>query len=253
MKYSLRKLGASTGPGGRAYRARSGMLFASSSADIGIERLNRLKGRFANTQGQIAEVNRRLASTLVDLMIEELGASIVRPGVSTGRLARALEDPRNRRADQFGLGVGNPEFLDASAAKYWRAIELGTRKFVGKKIRGVWGDSLTGAYGGRGKYGPYPLAAGPFTAFGQGAGGRLRPMGRAQAYKALRESGAVSRGGGRMPAVSGIITQPIEPHLYMRNAWDRLDIKARSREVVAEVFRDAGLPIPKPSKGRRRR
>ena len=252
MRYSLRKIGASTGPGGRAYRARSGMLYASASADVGIERLNRIKGKFANTQGQIAEVNRRLAKVLVDLMIEELAQSIVRPGVSTGRLARALEDPRNRRADQFGLGVGDPEFLDASQAKYWRAIELGTRKFVGKKIRGVWGDSLTGTYGGRGKYGPYPLADSPFTAFGAGSGGRLRPMGRGAAYKALRASGGTGTRA-QLGAVEGFIQRPIEPHLYMRNAWDRLDVKARSREVVAEVFREAGLPVPKPSKGRRRR
>lgn len=218
---------------------RKGLLFDERNKFIG-----------NGLQTDLATANRRLADELAVLTADTMQENLRRPGVSSKRLYAALIDPKNRYSDQFGFGVGNPEWLDRSQAKYWRQIDQGFRGHLGREITGVWGSTLTGAYrtplsGGT----PYPVAGPGFSGFGQGSGGRLLPMGRKYALRLLRgQQGAGSRmGRNRFSAgTRGIISKPIEPEQYFKKAWEDFNIKGRYtatvREIISASFGGQGIP-----------
>lgn len=245
----------SKGPDARRTRARNaGQSFAYVYADGALvqQALRNALGQFSTDQSSAEQVFHELGIELQRLMVKKLNETIVRPGVSTGRLARALMDPRNRTftrpgQGRFAMAVGNEEFLDNSEAKYWRAVEQGTSHFVGRLIRGVWGDKISGEMPG-GAYGPYPRAVEPFSRFGASTGGRLRPMGAKYAYAALRGAGysATDARNGR----AGIIQRPIMPHRYMDLAWREFDPRRRGEQIMRRMF---GESFVQPARGSRRK
>lgn len=249
IKGIARSLGGSTGPSGRKGRARTGSLFYIALDDTkGKKHLRNLQGKFIALEASLDGLHARLASDLVARMVSNLQESLLRPGVSTSRLADALEHRDNRVSDRFGFGAGNIPFLDRSQAKYWRAIELGSTAHLGHKLTGVWGATLTGSDTGGGKYGPYPLAGPEYSPFSGRRSDRLIPMSRKRAYNLLRASGYARRGRGSANSTKGIISVPIRAHLYMRKAyqWSRTSYAAE----VQKAFANAGLPVPKKGKAR---
>lgn len=244
-----RKLGASSGPSGRRGRARTGTLFYIAVDDTKAKkRLRDLQGKFVALNGHLAGLNARQAEMLVERMVTNLQESLLRPGVSTKRLETALKDQENRVSDRFGFGAGKISFLDRSQAKYWRAIELGSTAHLGRTITGVWGESMSGRTARGGAYGPYPLAGPAYTPFGANSSGRLIPMTRKQAYGVLRKAGYARRGAGSANSTRGVIHEPIRAHLYMRKAyqWSRTNYA----RAVQDEFVKAGLPKPKPGRGK---
>jgi len=219
MEYDEGPIGGSSGPKG--IRMFGGMIYVTASAETGIDRAQRdVNGRFLPAvQRHVAETNRRLARELADDMADRLQASLVRDEASTGRLKRAILDPRNRSADQFGFGVGDVDFLDNSEAKYWRAIEQGTTHFVGRKLTGVWGDM------GGSEFSPF----GPRTAHE-----RLYPMGPVAARMLLRSAGYDRS----ELNVRGVIEEPIHAHRYMQGAWENFDMHVRAAQLFREILRE---------------
>lgn len=222
--YVSSAVGAAVGSQGTARRAHAGLIFFSMDTEAFVGAIRDKMGRFTKAQSQMAEVNRRLALELAEAVVEQLETSYERPGASTGRLAQAMMDSRNRRADQFGFGVGVISFLDESQAKYWRAIEQGTTHFLGKQLTGYWLDG--------GEVAPFGV---PNPA------GRFVPGSRKSAYEILRAAGHTSREASR---TKGIIKVPIEPHRYLSEAWGEFNVRERTVAAVQEVFRELGLPVP---------
>lgn len=228
---------------GRGFRRQFGVLYAASGLnEEGFARDAR--GRFITFQSVLRDRNERMAEELQLLMAFKLEESRVpsRRGVASGRLEAALLDPRNRTATTFGFGVGKISWLDKSEAKYWRSIEVGTSQFVGNQLPvGLWGASLTGEYGGSSRFGPYPLAGGPFSPTGGRRSDRMRPMGKSFAYRHLIESGMRRRDAFLASRRRGIITQPIEAHHYMRDAWRDFHVPAQAIASMEAALAAAGL------------
>lgn len=244
MEYDGDLTGASRGAGGARFRVEHGLLYAFVKVLPGDALSRDLQGRFTSFQHILYERNQKLAQELQDLALEKLDQSIIRPLVSTHRLHNALADPRNRIVTQWGFGVGVIDWLDRSKAKYWRAIEVGTSQFVGNPLpKGwLWGASLTGNYGGSSSYGPYPLAAGPFTVTGKGEGGRVRPMGPSYAYRILLDQGVERRKAYFMTrrGQDREIHTPIEAHHFLHDAWEEFDPVGRATAAIIAALKDAG-------------
>lgn len=219
------------GKGSGKFAGQFGLIAVSTDFFKGSAVMRNALGQFVpNVQRDVALIGDDLALELAYSIAAAAKASMLRPRVSTGRLQAALLSPKNRVGTQFGYGVGRPEFLDKSEAKYWRQIDQGYGGHVGREIRGVFGGSLTGAFGGQSRYGPYPIAGEPFTAMGAGTGGRLLPLGKRSAYAKL----AADRKAGkrrRNVAVKATIEQPISPQEYFRRGWE--DFNAASRTTAA--------------------
>lgn len=236
--------GSGGGDKGRAFRATHGVLFASAGIKAGL--LGRdAGGRYTTFQNELYAVNQRLAEELQALMLERLESSRVpsRRGVASGRLAAALGDRRNRQVTNAGFGVGSIAWLDKSEAKYWRSIEVGTSQFVGNEIpMGLWGDTLSGSYGGSSRFGPYPLATGSWSVSGTRRSDRLRPMGKSFAYRHLIEGGMARREAFlALRTQKAIITQPIEAHRYMAGAWSDFHAGSRTTAAVRRALRISGI------------
>ena len=198
-------------------------------------------------QSDLAAANKILALELAQATANASRSRLKRPGVSTGRLYAALLAEGNRHSDQFGFGVGNPQFLDRSAAKYWRQIDQGFTGHLGRIITGVWGATLTGEYGGRSRYGPYPLAGPSFSGFGAGNQDRLRPMGRKYAYRLLRkQAGTRNKTALKGLGTQGVISKAISPERYFAAGWEEFNARRRVNEVVRQIVTDAfgGMGIP---------
>lgn len=239
--------GSSGGDRGRAFRRTHGVLYASAGLKAGGLGRDAL-GRFTTFQNELHRINLGLAIQLQDLMVERLRDSLLRPKVSSKRLERAIADRRNRFANNSGFGVGRISWLDKSEAKYWRAIEVGTTQFVGNPIpRGLWGGTLTGAYGGASRYGPYPIAGAPFSVTGGARGGRLRPMGPTYAYRALVASGVARRQAFQMSRARDevLIKTPILAHNYMHGAWRDFRPRARTTAAVKQALKASGVSGPR--------
>lgn len=236
--------GSSGGDKGRTFRRTHGTLFASAGMKAG--GLGRdAGGRYSTFQNELNHINLKLAIELQQMMADRLEDSRVasRRGVASGRLEAALLDRRNREVTNNGFGVGKISWLDSSQAKYWRSIEVGTSQFVGNLIPvGLWGATLTGGYGGTSRYGPYPIAGGPFSSSGGGRrNGRVRPMGRTYAYRLLAESGMRKRDAFLMTrAKQSVIQRPILAHRYMAGAWSDFRPAARVTAAVTHALRISG-------------
>lgn len=208
-------------------------------------------------QTDLAAANRRFALELSELTVKTMHAGLYRPRVSSGRLAAALADPQNRYSDAFGFGVGNPEWLDRSQAKYWRQIDQGFKGHRGRQIFGVFGDTLIG--GGpnsRGVAGPeFRQIQHGFVSVVGGTGGRLLPTNRNGALRILRAQAGGRRGTGLgsrgarnnfSVATKGIIKNPIRPEQYFLRAWEEFNIKQRYmatvREIITASFGGFGIP-----------
>lgn len=240
----------------RAFRRDGGFMFVVGQLRIQEFLIRGANGRFLpEVQHRFANANRVLAEQLQEEIAERLEDVRVqsRRGVSSGRLREAILSPKNVVAApggmQFGFGVMNTEWLDQSQAKYWRSIEVGTHHFVGKEIRGVWGGSLTGEYGGQSPFGPYPIAGPPFTMFGANKAGRLYPGGaskgtdarreaRRSAYARMRAGGATAKGArdARNGGTKGIIQRPIQPERYAIGAWEEFGMKAKIEKAFTDAF-----------------
>lgn len=123
--------------------------------------------------------NIRLAEALRGQVVRRMENHInfgKRAGVSTHRLVRVTADARNSYADQWNVGVGRPDYLNRSIAKYWRTFEEGSaavwsHPFAGTQLRGMFGGSIIGyAHTRTPGPQPQPLAGGPWNA----PGGKLR-------------------------------------------------------------------------------
>lgn len=229
------------GKGAGKFAAKHGLIGVVAEFDVR-GALRNPDGTYTAFQGNVLEANRRLVVELADSVAAAAKQSMLRPNVSTGRLQHALLSEKNREVTKEGYGVGRPEFLDESEAKYWRQIDQGYSGHVGREIRGVFGGSLTGVFGGQSPYGPYPIAGEPFTGIGQGTGGRLLPAGRKTAYALLGKQ----RRGGKGLGIKSVIGEPIAPQRYFERGWEEFDAKRRTTEVVKEelskAFGNKGVP-----------
>lgn len=108
------------------------------------------RGRFValdSTEGQseLYRRNKLIAETVQGNVARRISNRVMfgkRAKASTGLLVRATVDPRNTRVDPFNVGVGNPEWLDRSMARYWRTFEYGSaavwkRPFIGTRLRPI--------------------------------------------------------------------------------------------------------------------
>lgn len=238
--------GRATGKKAATFVGRHGLIVVSTEINIASHLLRDQRGWYVSTQGQVAEEGQRLALELATHVREAFLSSRKRPKVSTGRLVAAIMHRKNRVGRKEGYGVGNPEFLDRSEARYWRQIDQGFTGHVGRLITGVWGETLTGDWRAA-RTGPYPVAGAPITGFGANAQGRLIPMGRKQAYKVLRRQ-VGSRNKETLKAArlytAGIIENPIAAQEYFRRGWETFDARERTTAAVAQVLRD-NLPPPR--------
>lgn len=108
--------------------------------------------RAGGPQDQI-RINTQYADVIQAAVVERMQRRISggkRASASTGRLVNVTASSRNRRVERFYVGVGLPDYLDKSEAKYWRTFEEGSkglwkRPFIGTKLFGM-------------KKAPYPVA-----------------------------------------------------------------------------------------------
>lgn len=230
------------GKGAGKFAAGKGLIAVSTDFYKGSSLIrDPVTGFFISAQAEVAAAGRSLALELAESVADAAKASLLRPGVSTGRLQKALLHPKNRVGVKEGYGIGRPEFLDKSEAKYWRQIDQGYSGHVGREIRGVFGGTLTGAFGGQSRYGPYPLAGGPFTAIGAGSGGRLLPLGKKSAYAKLAK--ARKSGKRRLNAkVASTIEQPISAQQYFLRGWEDFNAASRTTAAVKAVLQKALPP-----------
>lgn len=137
-------------------------------------------GRFTSEGVRaLRERNERFATSMQADVVRRMRNHIAfggRAGVSTGRLLRVTADKRNVFSDQWSIGVGRPDWLDNSVARYWRTFEEGSaavwkHPFVGTQLRGMFGGTIIGyAHTRTPGPQPQPLAGGPWGA----RGGKLR-------------------------------------------------------------------------------
>ena len=153
--------------------------------------------------------NERLAATFSAQVAANARRSLQRPRASSGRLIRAIEDPRNRVATSTKWGYGVEAWLDQSPARYyWRQIEEGSSVHVGRVLHGAWSAQR---------------GSGPFYPFD-----RRRNQ---DVFTPMREDGSGF----------GVITKPIEPHLFMKRTWDSFDPREKSRQALYETLVEAGI------------
>ena len=167
----------------RVAQARYGTVFAIA---WDIDPSRDAQGRFTTYQKELIGLNRALQNELKDQVADYIAGNVKRPAVSTGRLEAATRDPKNVVDDytnttRWAVLVGVPAWLDNSPAKYWRTIEEGSQATFSRggmtgmpMYPGQWGGSISGFYSNR--WGRVPRAGAPFTRYGKGSGGKLRPF-----------------------------------------------------------------------------
>jgi len=200
--------------------------------------------RFLSTQRQAAQVNRRVARGVQDGAAVYTYDKLLRPSVSTGRLMRAYRDPGHYMpapgGSQFGFQLFNVDKLDRSEAKYWRAIEYGTREVFGGRwtgpmvdaegipLFGRWGGSISGSYTNR--WGKVPRAGSPWGA----SRGKLLV-----APKSVREAMVRSKTGRRPAAPKR--TKHIAPRGGIEWAWRNFGNVHLVRELEKLLIEESGL------------
>jgi hypothetical protein len=108
----------------------------------------KVKGTVVNRKtGQAINMPERLAGAIAERMqaaaADHLHKNIKRRAASTGRLEAAIRSPKNREVRNGKLRVMLPEWLntevvDEEGRPYWRAIDQGSSKAVGRRIAGVF-------------------------------------------------------------------------------------------------------------------
>jgi hypothetical protein len=171
---------------------------------------------------------------------------LARQKASTGRLSRAVADPKNvrmifRGGKPVGFAVGLTGYLnsDASHVKYyWRAIEEGSARMVGRTMGGplglgTWGGGIpVPGQGGRTSYPPPVMAGGPYNVDIQG--GKFLPLGWYDA------AGATPKEAGVKPFV---IQRAIEAHRYYERAWEDSKTPAAMEKAFMNWAKANGLPL----------
>lgn len=229
------------GKGSGSFAAKFGLITVSTDFFKGSAIIkDPITGYFVSAQKDVAAISRKLAEELAEDIAAASKASLLRPRVSSGRLQAAILNPKNRVATQFGYGVGRPEFLDRSEAKYWRQIDQGYSGHVGREIRGIFGNRK-GPFTGVGRYGPYMIPTGQFTAIGAGAPiGKLYPLGRKSAYQKLRNAKFSGKLRNR-PRVESTIEEPIVAQQYFLRGWEEFGARERTTAAVKAALQK-GLP-----------
>ena len=207
--------------------------------------------RSAASWESITRVMRRyylvMATELQQMVVEEYEKSVLRPNVATGRLAKATLDPRNvdleaggdAAPDGFSIGVSS--FLNRSQAKYWRQIESGTSRHVGRKIAGVWGSKLTGRWAPA-PSGRYAITGAPFAVRGAGTGQKFQPF--------RTWSGSESDLIGNPRRRFAEIRKPIRGQDAYTRAFRRFMKSQRALDIFrAVVAQELGLPVRKVPRG----
>lgn len=171
---------------------------------------------------------------------------------------RAVGAPGNFAGQgHLGFAVGDPEFLaseESQVAAYWRGLEYGSEKFVGRKITGLWGN-LGGPRGGL-------INGAPLDFFFAGNGEQklvpfVRPqeeieIGAQRALGYMLGTGRLSRAkyqsyldalhqGELASHVIGVIEKPIVAQDAYREAFIAFDPGQREKEAVIQVLRDTGF------------
>jgi len=186
------------------------------------------RGRFTRFQNSMERVHRDLAADLAEEIAStiELTRLESRREAATGRLQAAILDPKNRRADKFGFGVGVPSFLN-QAAPYWAIQNDGTSRFVGRTVRFIRNKK-------RGYGFPDPHMAGIREIKAQVRGGSRN--GRVQ-----NEYGQF-RGRAKQ---EGVIKRPIRAQHFFEKGLARFEASDRYRLRIEFALREAGITQPK--------
>jgi hypothetical protein len=103
------------------------------------------KGRFTSMQTLVKQANEEMALEVANYMVKSLEESVKDRGRTqrgTELLARAILNEENRDASIDGFVVGT-DYMDRSPAKmYWRGVEEGSSKHVGRLIYGWFADEV---------------------------------------------------------------------------------------------------------------
>jgi hypothetical protein len=171
---------------------------------------------------------------------ENVRTNLQRRETSTGRLARAVESPKNvklitRGGKPVGFAVGIISYLNSDASKvkyYWRAIEEGSSRMVGRRFLGTWGGGIPQRGGGRTSYPPPMMAGAPYGV--SVANGKLLPLGW---------YGAAGTTTGEAGVKPFVIHKGIEAHKYYELAWEETNTPAAMRTAMMNWARVNGLPL----------
>lgn len=152
------------------------------------------------------------------------------------------------QSGRLGFAVGDPGFLDSEQSRvraYWRGLEEGSTKFVGRTITGLWSNQG----GPRGR-----LIGGYLSPFREGVGQKFVPfsrpnsleeigswylLGQRRALRYLHQMGADDPL--RKNMVSGRIQKPIVAQAAYREAVGRFNPLEREKEAVKQVFGNMGF------------
>lgn len=229
---------AGTGQNQFSPRAKSGTLSVSfDSARMGA-RARRVAGMAARADRPIRAAHVRLAEELQEYISYELEQSVRRHGRAqrkksqTDRLSTAIRSPRNRRVNVDGYTVG---YLDTIAAvrPYWRGLEVGSTRHVGRFLRGSFqnaaGNLVTPRQGGKDPR---------FLQFRAKTFDTLR-----QAIAAQQASGGSVRGIGRRVGASSdqrakgiLIKNPIVGYHYIERGTRFFISDGYTKEAAGEMY-----------------
>jgi hypothetical protein len=179
----------------------------------------------------IIDAHKEMAESAAKAVIKALKESIARTERvqrGTDYLIKALEDPEGYVATRDGFVIGG-DFLEHSAAKaYFRNLEVGTRIFVGRELRGGFlsgeGGSFSGPDSSRIGLDPRLPQTGSFFALTKEA--KATSAGRAADLASGKRKGFPQQFGEsatRLPLAGGprgfriVIRNPIQPHEYFLN------------------------------------
>lgn len=109
-----------------------------------VNKLARTRGRFDSGQREMRRAMEAMAAEVAEFQAEELVAAIRQHGRVQGdraheHLAQVWTQPGNRLADADGFVVGIDAFLAGKPAHfYFRGLEYGSTRFVGRQFRGFF-------------------------------------------------------------------------------------------------------------------
>jgi hypothetical protein len=177
---------------------------------------------------------------------ENARTHLQRERASTGRLSRAVASPKNVKlyssgGKPVGFAVGLTGYLDSDASEvkyYWRAIEEGSSRMVGRRIGGpkglgTWGNGIpTPGQGGYTAY-PPPVMAGP--PYGVDLhGGKFLPLGWYDAANVTTAEAGVK---------PFVITRAIKAHRYYAKAWAEVNTPAKMERAFVAWARANGMSL----------
>lgn len=184
------------------------------------------RGQYTSAQSAQIQRNRLFSEFLREQVGRRMKNHISfggRASASTGRLLRATLDDKNVVVTKEFVGVGVPDWLDRSQAKYWRTFEEGSAA--------VWSHAFVGTRLFSVGRSPFPVA------HGQSPG--LRSLGDGEAGGA----------GGRQRGAIFVVKHEIKPaNIYAQVGQAELGTMKSfgvysARKFFAEVFGDQNLII----------